>query len=305
MDWLLTMEMHQIRYFLAVAETLNFTRAAEHCNVAQPSLTRAIKKLEDELGGELFHREGRRTHMTDLGNIMLPLLTQSLDSAMAAKNQAQSYGKAEIANLRLGLSNTVDIRTMQGVLGELLRVMPDLELQISRGTVEEIEKGLEAGQTDIVLTAKYEEGWDRIVQWPLFNEKFVVVANSNHQLASKNELNLSDLEDQNIVNRAHCEQASWLPELLQNNDVNANFTHEVTSDADLEFLLNHDLGVSVIPETILFADDDFARLPIENGRYQRSLSLLAVAGRKYSKPVDLLIKLLRAKDWSVPVHQSA
>ena len=57
------MELYQIKYFLALAETLNFTRAAERCNVSQPSLTRAVKKLEEELGGELFRREQHRTHL--------------------------------------------------------------------------------------------------------------------------------------------------------------------------------------------------------------------------------------------------
>ena len=64
------MEMQQVRYFLSVARTLNFTRAAEDCNVTQPALTRAIKQLEDELGGELIRREGRLSHLTDLGNRM-------------------------------------------------------------------------------------------------------------------------------------------------------------------------------------------------------------------------------------------
>ena len=87
------MELHQIRYFLAVSSTLNFTRAAEECHVSQPSLTRAIKKLEDELGEELFRRERSRTHLTELGRVMVPFLQQSLDSAMAAKAHAQSYGR--------------------------------------------------------------------------------------------------------------------------------------------------------------------------------------------------------------------
>ena len=68
------MEMHQVRYFLAVARVLNFTRAAEECHVAQPSLTRAIKQLEAELGGDLFRRERNLTHLTDLGQRMLPML---------------------------------------------------------------------------------------------------------------------------------------------------------------------------------------------------------------------------------------
>src|SRR5690242_8318889 len=83
----LPVEMHQIRYFLAVCETLNFTRAAEACNVSQPSLTRAIKGLEDELGGPLFRRERNNTHLTGLGEMMRPHLTQVLIETDAAKER--------------------------------------------------------------------------------------------------------------------------------------------------------------------------------------------------------------------------
>jgi hypothetical protein len=72
------MEMHQVRCFLAVARTLNFTRAAEECHVAQPSLTRAIKLLEGELGGDLFRRERPRAMLTPLGERMFPLLKQCM-----------------------------------------------------------------------------------------------------------------------------------------------------------------------------------------------------------------------------------
>ena len=75
------MEMHQARYFVALCETLNFTRAAEKCNVTQPSLTRAIKLLEDELGGPLFNRERNQTHLTELGRLMEPHLREVLDQA--------------------------------------------------------------------------------------------------------------------------------------------------------------------------------------------------------------------------------
>ena len=71
------MEMHQVRYFLAVARTLNFTKAADDCNVAQPSLTRAIKQLEGELGGELFRRE-RPVQLTELGNACIRYCSNAL-----------------------------------------------------------------------------------------------------------------------------------------------------------------------------------------------------------------------------------
>jgi DNA-binding transcriptional LysR family regulator len=79
------MEMHQIRYFLAVARTLNFTRAADECAVTQPSLTRAIKLLEGELGGDLFRRERPKAILTTLGERMYPHLKQAYESAITAQ----------------------------------------------------------------------------------------------------------------------------------------------------------------------------------------------------------------------------
>src|SRR5690242_2529818 len=83
------MEMHQIRYFLADADTLNFTRAAERCHVSQPALTRAIQQLEEELGGLLLRRERKLTHLTDFGRLIEPHLRQLHADAEAAKSTAK------------------------------------------------------------------------------------------------------------------------------------------------------------------------------------------------------------------------
>ena len=83
------MEMHQIRYFLALCEELNFTRAAERCNVAQPSLTRAIKLLEEEFGGALVNRERANTHLTELGRMMRPHLAEVYAQAQLARSEAR------------------------------------------------------------------------------------------------------------------------------------------------------------------------------------------------------------------------
>ncbi len=98
------METHQVRYFLAVGRTLNFTKAAEECNVTQPSLTRAIKKLEDELGGPLFHRERANTHLTELGGAMLPHIEQSYLAAQSARALAEALKRGDVVHLRLGLT---------------------------------------------------------------------------------------------------------------------------------------------------------------------------------------------------------
>jgi len=102
------MEMHQIRYFLAVSRTLNFTRAAEECDVSQPSLTRGIKQLEAERGGDLFRCGRNLSHLTELGERMQPLICQCYESADNAKALAESINSGELSTLRLGLSRTID-----------------------------------------------------------------------------------------------------------------------------------------------------------------------------------------------------
>src|SRR5262249_56611901 len=95
------MELHQVRYTVALYKNLNFTRAAEACHVTQPALTRAIQKLEDELGGPLFERERNLTQLTELGRLMRPLLEQTLAAAEAAKAQATQFRKREPGSLRI------------------------------------------------------------------------------------------------------------------------------------------------------------------------------------------------------------
>jgi len=85
------MEMHQVRYFLAVAEELNFTRASEKCNVTRPSLSRAIKILEEELGGPLFRRERESIRLTDLGNLVRPHLQSVYDHSRLVRRLSQDF----------------------------------------------------------------------------------------------------------------------------------------------------------------------------------------------------------------------
>src|SRR5271165_931240 len=116
--------MHHIRYFLAVSETLNLTKAAERCNVAQPALSRAIQALENELGGALLRRERALSHLTELGQRMLPMLRQCYETALAAKMLATSIGKSETAPLTVAISHTVSLSRFGPLLRELSRALP-------------------------------------------------------------------------------------------------------------------------------------------------------------------------------------
>jgi len=128
------MEMHQVRYFLAVARTTNFTRAAEECNVAQPSLTRAIKLLESELGGDLFRRERPAAVLTPLGEKMYPLLKQCYDSAQSARALAVRANDGEIGTLKLGAC--ADVTVLEIVDGEFPLTDSEGKTEIARRRFE-------------------------------------------------------------------------------------------------------------------------------------------------------------------------
>src|ERR671936_2325621 len=134
------MEMHQIRYFLAVARELNFTRAAERCNVAQPSLTRTIKLLEDELGGPLFHRERARTHLSELGNMVLPYLTQVYEQTQAVKRQAIDFTRLKHTVLKLGVMCTVSPTQLVELVRALHSRHAGLELQLVDASAAMLEE---------------------------------------------------------------------------------------------------------------------------------------------------------------------
>ena len=147
------MEMHQVRYFLAVARTLNFTRAAEECHVAQPSLTRAIRQLEGELGGDLFRRERPQAQLTELGQRMLPLLKQCYDSAISARSLASAIKSGEVGSLRLALSQTIDPSLVMPHVVELGKLFKGLELKLFRGNSAEVLDYLKRGDAELGLAA--------------------------------------------------------------------------------------------------------------------------------------------------------
>jgi DNA-binding transcriptional LysR family regulator len=156
------MEMHQVRYFLAVAQHFNFTRAAEECNVTQPSLTRAIKQLEAELGGDLFRRERPAAQLTELGQRMHPLLKQCYEAAAGARSLASSFKSGEIGALRIALTHSIDLALLIPHLDQLKRQFNRLEFRFLRGTGREVGELLKKGEAELGIAAEIDEAWERL-----------------------------------------------------------------------------------------------------------------------------------------------
>jgi DNA-binding transcriptional LysR family regulator len=291
------MEMHQIRYFLAVARTLSFTQAAEECHVAQPSLSRAIIKLEEELGGDLFRRERRLTHLTELGRMMLPLLTQCFESAVQAKQLATSYKKGKCAPLRVGMSHTINMQIVIQPLSELVRAFPGLELKFVRGTAGEVGSELKAGDIEIAIACPLPEAWERLESWELFTEPFQLAVNSKQELAMRNAVTLDQIKGLRLLRRRYCEQASALDEVLSERGIRQEFEDQIGSDHDLTPLLMANVGISIMPRSAKSVEA-LSFIAIQDFDLIRTVRVYAVAGRERSAAANGLLRLLRCTDWT-------
>ena len=201
----IAVEMHQIRYFLAVCETLNFTRAAEACNVSQPSLTRAIKGLEDELGGPLFRRERNNTHLTGLGEMMRPHLSQVLIETDAAKERAKSFAKLDDVELKLGMMCTIGPRRFVPFLQAFRERHPKVRLVVQDGSNSELQERLAQGELDVAVYGQPEEIDERFHARRLYDERFVIGVGPGHPFDKQNAVRVQDLHDQAYCNRLQCE----------------------------------------------------------------------------------------------------
>src|SRR6516225_1039486 len=121
-------ELYQIKYFLALCETLNFARAAERCNVSQPSLTRAVQKLEHELGGLLVVRDRHLTHLTELGALVRPMLDEVVSHSVRVKSVAEQHLGTKKKVLRLGYMPSMGPTRLAPLLTRFGAEQPEVEL---------------------------------------------------------------------------------------------------------------------------------------------------------------------------------
>jgi DNA-binding transcriptional LysR family regulator len=232
------MEMHQVRYFLAVAQTLNFTRAAEECNVAQPSLTVAIRHLEEELGGDLFRRERPHARLTDLGQRMQPLLQQCYESALGARSLASSIKSGEVGSLRIALSATIETALVMPYILELRKHFKHLDVKLMRGTATQVAEFMKNGSAELAIASSLGKIWDRLDTWPLFTEAFVLMISRKHRLAGCHSVHLSDLRSEALVIQTYCEHIDSLMTLLRSQNFSLDRAHEVPTEQTLNSSLS-------------------------------------------------------------------
>ncbi len=291
------MEMQHIRYFLTLSRTLNFTRAADACNVSQPTLTRAIKALEAELGGDLIRRERGNSHLTPLGHRMVPFLEQCYDAAVAARTLANAVKASKVALLNLGLSCTINIASFMRPIGEILHAYPGVELKIRRGSGEAIGGMLKSGEVDLAIAGPLDETWERLDRWRMFTEPMSIVVHRDHHLARQAAVEMEHLSGERFLAIAGCEMAAAQRDYLAANEIAVANAHEVATDYDLVALMQANIGVSIMPASAP-GSPMLCRPAVRKWDLRREVSVYGVGGRQRSPVASSLLNLLRAADWA-------
>jgi DNA-binding transcriptional LysR family regulator len=296
------MELHQVRYFLSVSRSLNFTRAAEQCNVTQPALTKAIQKLEQELGGELIHRERQLTQLTDLGKLVLPMLQNMIAAADAARLHAREFQRREIAPLKIGLTPCVSARLIVRPLFEIARLMPGLQVEIVEESTDRLADMLLEGDIAAALVGETGPIPDRIDRWRLFDERFLVLIAPESPLAAHSEITLDAAAETVWLQRIGCEATKHLSEGIRQGELKVS--HRGHRESHLQHMVAAGLGAMLIAEHSPRLPSLIARR-IAGDPIRREVHLLAVAGRRYSPALDAFVKIARVYDWNSAIGGQA
>ncbi len=245
------MELHQLRYVVAVAKTGNFSRAAERCHVAQPSLSQQIQKLEDELGQRLFNRLKRGVKLTEAGESFLPRALRILEEVEAARREAEDTQALVRGTVTVGALPTIAPYLLPSVIARFSAKYPGIEVVVQEDTTARLLKLATAFEVDLaIMSLPIDEAGIEVEK--LFSEELVLAVPLNHALAKKKSVKVADLEDERFIlmKEGHC-----LGDQVLGFCNRRNFQPKVSCRSaqmeTVQALVATGLGISLVPQMAL------------------------------------------------------
>ena len=289
------MELQQLRYFSSVADLANFTRAAEHCNVSQPSLSQQIINLEKELGHNLFHRLGRKAVLTEAGTTFLDRTRKILfeiDNASRELTDSPSLGR---------LINVGAIQTLAPyILPEVIEICrdryPNLHIIIQEDFRTALVNGVLEGELDLALVSLPVKDDIRLDVQPIMKEPLLLVVGKNHRLATKTKVTAADLIDETFVMMG---TASSLTQQVKSfcgdHHFEPKITHRCSQVPTVKALVARGVGVSVLPQITKAPSDDssLVYITLADEKPYRELAVIRHMQRFQSRGVALFMTILK------------
>ncbi|RIX99659.1 LysR family transcriptional regulator [Aureimonas flava] len=262
-------DRYHLRYFLAVVDTGNFSRAAAACNVSQPTLSVGIAKLERGLGRALFHRTNRRVELTEAGAGLLAH-ARAIEAGFAAAER-EAAGTVPVRTTRLGVLATTPRRWIEAFLARR-RTDPGAErVEIVEGSERDLRARLSRGRIDMALTILRDPA-ERAAARPLLSEGYSLALGASHPLAGRGALTAEDLVHEPMIVRRHCELLSETSRFFTARGIRPFFPARTTSDDMALAYVRAGLGITVMPDG--FREAGVARVPLADFAFRRELGLV-------------------------------
>ena len=298
------MELQQIRYFLSVQKHGSFSRAADECDVTQPALTLAVKKLEGEVGGELFHREGKRLVLTALGRLVQPALEQAVAGAQNARSLAENFHLLKQAPLRLGLQSTIGPTRVAAFLASFHRKQPGVEITVEDGDFAQLLHKLESGALDFAVLSGTQPLADAFRSEKLYAEPYVVVLPAGHPLGRLPKIRLADVNGEAYVDRLSCEMREAVMALTRETGVELYATFRSEREDWVEAMVLAGLGFAFMPAYSI-RSRELQQRPLVDPQVQREVIAVDVRGRTRSPAARLFLEEMKAHAWEQPALRLA
>jgi len=290
------MEMFQVRYVLATARVLNFTKAAADCNVSQPALSKAIKAIEAELGAPLFHREGKHIHLSDFGRSLLPHFQHIMQETEATRTLADNFRLLNNVPIRLGVMSTVGPVRLSRFLAKFQKEFHGVEITVSEASASELKGKLERVELDLAILNTLGGLRDTFNVHDLYTERYIVIFPPDHRLAKLNAIKLSDLSNEPYVDRLSCEMREMVMEVCRNHNVNLYARFRSEREDWIQAMVLARIGFAFMPECSVTLPELLQR-PLIEPEVTRTISLVSVPGRLFSPATAAMVRAAQCFDW--------
>ncbi|TAK64321.1 LysR family transcriptional regulator [Methylobacter sp.] len=245
------MEMQQIRYFLAVCDQGSITHAAQLTYVSQPSLTQAIKKLEDEMGGALFTRTRSGCQLTPLGRMVESNLRKIYRDLQTTKADAIRFTRLNTIPLRIGLMTTIGAQRLSPCLAKYQQEYPNIELELIVDSEASLLKQLDSGLLDLIISAPVQLPASPYQSTLLYEERYVVVFSNTHRFNQLQKIDLKAIQSEPYLDRLNCELREDLKCICQNQEIDLYAAYRSNSEEWILQMVKAGIGVALMPEYTL------------------------------------------------------
>jgi len=287
------MELHQLRYFCAVADAGSFSRAAEKCHVKQHSLSQQIQKLESELGGRLFDRLGRSVRLTDLGDAFLPRARSVLHELSSAKDELTERLQSEAGPVVVGAIPTIAPYWLPSRLASFSSKFPKVHLTIAEEITPVLLDRLRAGSVDLAVLALPIRGHE-FDSHPLFCERLYAALPKKHKLARRPALQLADLRRDPFLflRDGHCFRDTAVA-ACDRARLDPRVVFESGHLSSLLAMVGAGVGVSLVPEMAVDKSKPCRFVRIADTQAVRTIAAVVLRGRTLNRGSRALLAHLR------------